>query len=97
MKNESPQRIYGDELKALRLTAGLSVEQLAKKFGVTPKSVQNYENDVSKIPTEHFLTLLQLSNLNLNPIFSHIRRLKAAIDYASVQRVSKRKKKIAHE
>ena len=56
-------------LAAARVNAGLTQEQLAKKLGVTRKSVQNWELGRSNIRKANFIAFCYVTGFDEDDIF----------------------------
>ena len=86
----------GLRIKALRLRAGLTQEALARKIGVTPSAVGNYEHDVSFPKEEVLYGLFGALGCTPNELFgkeipyseeelTHIQKYKMLDDYGREQ------------
>lgn len=59
---------FGNKLKEYREAAGLSQATLARKIGVTPDQISNYEADKINMSMERFVIIYKALNLNLEEI-----------------------------
>ena len=51
--------MFGERLKALRLTNGLSQEELGKRFGVTKQTISNWENENITPALDMFINIVE--------------------------------------
>lgn len=62
---------FGDKIKLLRREAGLSQEDLAKKLGITQKSICNYENNTRFPKGQKIITgLAEIFNVSVDYLIS---------------------------
>ena len=65
---------FGDKLKQLRTSKGLSQEQLAKILNITKSMISAYENSV-RLPSYSVLTKIALSfNVSIDYLFGFSQR-----------------------
>lgn len=70
--------MFGERLKALRLTNGLSQEELGKRFGVTKQTISNWENENITPALDMFIHIVEFFHTTPNYMLGY--EMKVGID-----------------
>ena len=73
--------ITGEDLKAMRLNAGMTQQTMSKKLSCDRRTIHNYELGVSDIPASRLFLWLQCCKLDLSALLNQIKVIRGqAID-----------------
>lgn len=59
------------DLKAKRIAAGLTRDQLAKKLGMNPQAVYNYETGRSPVPPKYIKKMAKVLGVPFGNLLAH--------------------------
>ncbi|WP_234401225.1 helix-turn-helix domain-containing protein [Pseudoalteromonas sp. T1lg23B] len=68
--------IDGEDLRALRVQAGITQQEMCKKLGCDRKTIINYELGVSDIPSKKLFRWLQCCKLDLGVLLGQIKAIR---------------------
>ncbi|WP_234401224.1 helix-turn-helix domain-containing protein [Pseudoalteromonas sp. T1lg23B] len=68
--------IDGEDLRALRIQAGITQQEMCKKLGCDRKTIINYELGVSDIPSKKLFRWLQCCKLDLGVLLGQIKAIR---------------------
>lgn len=81
--------ITGDDLRQLRVHAGLSATMMAKKLGVSRNTIQNYENGSSEPKVSDYLKWILICRVNTLPYLSKVLARKNPGDLINIKALDK--------
>ncbi|WP_046003607.1 helix-turn-helix domain-containing protein [Pseudoalteromonas rubra] len=72
--------INGDDLKAMRLNAGISQKDMAAKLNVDRKTISNYELDVSQIRVGELFSWFYYCKIDTSMVLSQVKTVREKMD-----------------
>ncbi|OHU89217.1 MULTISPECIES: helix-turn-helix domain-containing protein [Pseudoalteromonas] len=72
--------INGDDLSAMRLNAGISQKEMAKKLGVDRKTISNYELGVIQIRVGELFSWFYYCKIDTSTVLSQVRVVREKMD-----------------
>ncbi|MBQ4878378.1 helix-turn-helix domain-containing protein [Pseudoalteromonas luteoviolacea] len=85
--------ISGDDLKSMRVNAGLTQKEMADKLGISRETVSNYELDVGQPKMRDFLKWLLFCKIDTRSLVNQIDQIQNQVN-GSVKRAHHTKKKV---
>ena len=83
--------VIGLDLKRMRLKAGLSEHQMAKKLGVSRTTIQNYEAEVSEPTVSRYLKWMLICQINAVAYMTRVMDRKSDRDMVDLKEVELKK------
>ncbi|KID57390.1 XRE family transcriptional regulator [Pseudoalteromonas luteoviolacea] len=85
--------ISGDDLKSMRVNAGLTQKEMADKLGISRETISNYELDVGQPKMRDFLKWLIVCKIDTRSVVNQIDAIQNQVD-KSVKPEQNNKKKL---
>lgn len=70
-KQRSPQESFGQRLRRIRETRGLSQEQLGQAIGVSQRMLAYYENHAEKAPAHHLMQMAGVLRVSIDELIGY--------------------------